>query len=178
MTFHQTRTDGRKDGNFCGRRRRRGRGPADGAPAAAVAAAKIEKQITSGRPPVKKKLAPDGRLDEKKRKNQSASQTIDQVMAINSVQKSSKSELSSRGKRPFKVFNGDTKYFPNDFGRFRTIFGRFRIVFGRFRTVLDGFGRFRTVFGRFRTVFGRFRTVSDRFRIVSNGSGSFSDRFG
>ena len=41
------------------------RGPADGAPAAA-AAAKIEKQITSGRPPVKKKLAPDGRTDEKK----------------------------------------------------------------------------------------------------------------
>ena len=34
--------------------------------AAAAAAAKIEKQITSGRPPVKKKLAPDGRTDEKK----------------------------------------------------------------------------------------------------------------
>ena len=56
---------GRTDGNFC-RRRRRGRGPADGAPAAAAAAAKIEKQITSGRPPVKNKLAPDGRTDEKK----------------------------------------------------------------------------------------------------------------
>ena len=55
---------GRTDGNFCGRRRRRG--PADGALAAAAAAAKIEKQITSGRPPVKKKLAPDGRMDEKK----------------------------------------------------------------------------------------------------------------
>ena len=34
----------------------------------------------------------------------SVSQTIDLVMRINSVQKSSKSELSSRGKRPFKVF--------------------------------------------------------------------------
>ena len=34
--------------------------------AAAAAAAKIEKQITSGRAPVKKKLAPDGRTDEKK----------------------------------------------------------------------------------------------------------------
>ena len=66
--------------------------------------------------PSKKKLAPDGRppgppagrtpkgTDEKKRKNQSVSQTIDQVMAINSVQKSSKSELSSRGKHPFKVY--------------------------------------------------------------------------
>ena len=56
------RTDavGRTDGNFCGRRRR-GRGPADGAPAAAAAPAKIEKQITSERPPVKKRLAPDGR---------------------------------------------------------------------------------------------------------------------
>ena len=55
---------GRPAGNFCGRRRC-GRGPADGALAAAAAAAKIEKQITSGRPPVKKKLAPDGRTDEK-----------------------------------------------------------------------------------------------------------------
>ena len=74
--------------------------------------------------PSEKKLAPDsrppgspaGRLpgppagrtpkgtDKKKRKNQSVSQTIDQVMAINSVQKSSKSELSSRGKHLFKVF--------------------------------------------------------------------------
>ena len=34
----------------------------------------------------------------------SMSQMIDLVMRINSVQKSSKSELSSRGKRPFKVF--------------------------------------------------------------------------
>ena len=51
---------GRTEGNFCGRRRR-GRGPADGAPATAAAAAKIEKQITSGWPPVQKKLAPKGR---------------------------------------------------------------------------------------------------------------------
>ena len=38
------------------------------------------------------------------------SQMIDLVMRINSVQKSSKSELSSRGKRPFKV----SKYFTDD----------------------------------------------------------------
>ena len=37
------------------------------------------------------------------RKRRSLSQMIDQVMTINSVQKSSKSELSSWGKRPFKV---------------------------------------------------------------------------
>ena len=49
MTFDQTRTDGRTDGRT----------------AIFAAAAKIEKQITSGRPPVKKKLAPDGRPDEK-----------------------------------------------------------------------------------------------------------------
>ena len=30
---------------------------------------------------------------------------MDLVMRINSVEKSSKSELSSRGKRPFKVFS-------------------------------------------------------------------------
>ena len=47
----------------------------------------------------------DGDNDEQKnRKNQSVSQTIDQVMTINSVQESSKSELSSGGKRPFKVY--------------------------------------------------------------------------
>ena len=90
MTFDQTRTDGRT--------------AIFEAPAAA---AKIEKQITSGWPPVKKnwlrtpgcpalrlagcpalRLAghPKGRT-KKKRKNQSVSQTIDQVMAINSVQK-------------------------------------------------------------------------------------------
>ena len=41
--------------------------------------------------------------NEKIRKKRSLSQMIDQVMTINSVQKSSKSELSSWGKRPFKV---------------------------------------------------------------------------
>ena len=55
---------GRTDGNFCGRRRR-GRGPADGALAAAAAVAKIEtnhlrttarqKKIGSGRPDGRKK---------------------------------------------------------------------------------------------------------------------------
>ena len=37
-------------------------------------------------------------------------QMIDLVMRINSVQKSSKSDLSSRGKRPFKVFNRRSVY--------------------------------------------------------------------
>ena len=41
--------------------------------------------------------------DEKIRKKRSLPQMIDQVMTINSVQKSSKSELSWWGKRPFKV---------------------------------------------------------------------------
>ena len=40
----------------------------------------------------------------KKRKNPSVSKMKDRVVTINSVQESSKSELSSRGKRPFKVF--------------------------------------------------------------------------
>ena len=62
--------------------------------------------------------------------------------------------------------NGDTKYFPNDFGRFRTIFGRFRIVFGRFWTVSDAFGSFSDGFGPFSNGFGRFRTVFGSFRIV------------
>ena len=39
----------------------------------------------------------------KNKKKQSVSQMKDLVMTMNSVQKSSKSELSSRGKRPFKV---------------------------------------------------------------------------
>ena len=96
------RNTGVENGNFCGRRRR-GRGPADGAPVAA--GAKFEKQITSGRPPVNKKVAPDGRTDEKKkRKNQSVSQTIDLVETIKTHTGSSKSELSSGGKRPFKVW--------------------------------------------------------------------------
>ena len=41
--------------------------------------------------------------DERKNSKRSLSQMIDQVMTINSVQNSSKSELSSWGKRPFKV---------------------------------------------------------------------------
>ena len=55
MTLFYFSAGGRTDGNFCGRRRR-GRGPADGAPAAAAAAAKIEKNrgptdgFFSGRP--------------------------------------------------------------------------------------------------------------------------------
>ena len=42
--------------------------------------------------------------NEKQRKKQSVSQTIDQVMTIKTHTESSKSELSSRGKGPFKVF--------------------------------------------------------------------------
>ena len=45
----------------------------------------------------------DERKKSKKVKFGGLSQMIDQVMTINSVQKSSKSELSSWGKRPFKV---------------------------------------------------------------------------
>ena len=46
----------------------------------------------------------DGWTDEKKnRKIQSVSQTIDLVETIRNLAKSSKSELSSRGKGPFKV---------------------------------------------------------------------------
>ena len=40
----------------------------------------------------------------KKRTNRSVSKMKDRIVTINSVQESSKSELSSRGKRPFKVF--------------------------------------------------------------------------
>ena len=42
--------------------------------------------------------------DEKDRKNLSLSQTIDQVMTIKTHTASSKTELSSGGKRPFKVW--------------------------------------------------------------------------
>ena len=59
---------GRTDGNFCGRRRR-GWGPADGVPAAATAAAKIEKQITFGRPPVKNKIGSGRPPVEKQKKS-------------------------------------------------------------------------------------------------------------
>ena len=41
--------------------------------------------------------------DEKNRKKLSLSQTIDQVMTIKTHTESSKTELSSKGKRPFKV---------------------------------------------------------------------------
>ena len=50
------------------------------------------------------KVINDDDDDERKNsKKRSFSQMIDQVMTINSVQKSSKSELSSWGKRQFKV---------------------------------------------------------------------------
>ena len=45
----------------------------------------------------------DGRTNKKNRKIQSVSQTIDLVETIRNLAESSKSELSSRGKRPFKV---------------------------------------------------------------------------
>ena len=51
----------------------------------------------------------DGRTAEK-RKIQSVSQTIDLAVTIKTHTESSKSELSSRGKRPFKV----SKYFTDD----------------------------------------------------------------
>ena len=44
------------------------------------------------------------RGSKKKQKKRSVSKMKVQVVTINSVQESSKSELSSRGKRPFKVF--------------------------------------------------------------------------
>ena len=47
---------------------------------------------------------PDEARRKKNRKKQSVSQTIDQVMRINSVQKSSKSELSSGTFGHFKVY--------------------------------------------------------------------------
>ena len=46
----------------------------------------------------------DGRTPEK-RKIQSVSQTIDLAVTIKTHTESSKSELSSRGKRPFKVLD-------------------------------------------------------------------------
>ena len=57
----------------------------------------------------KTKDRPTDRTNEKKRKKQSVSQTIDQVMTIKTHTESSKSELSSRGKRPFKVFRFSLK---------------------------------------------------------------------
>ena len=43
--------------------------------------------------------------ESKKTKKQSVSQTIDLVVTIQTHTESSKSELSSRGKRPFKVLD-------------------------------------------------------------------------
>ena len=61
---------------------------------------------TAGRPAGQTSGRPNGRTDEKKkRKNQSVSQTIDLIMTIKTSTGSSKSELSSRGKRPFKVYD-------------------------------------------------------------------------
>ena len=66
---------------------------------------------TAGRPAGQTSGWPNGRTDEKKkRKIQSVSQTIDLVETIRNLAESSKSELSSRGKRPFKV----SKYFTDD----------------------------------------------------------------
>ena len=77
--------------------------------AAAAAAAKIEIGNFCGRPSKKNWLRTAGRT-KKKRKNQSVSQTIDLIMTIKTSTGSSKSELSSRGKRPFKVF-GFSRFF-------------------------------------------------------------------
>ena len=59
---------------------------------------------TPGRPDIRTAERTDGRT-KKKRKNQSVSQTIDLVVTIKTSTGSSKTELSSRGKRPFKVCN-------------------------------------------------------------------------
>ena len=56
-----------------------------------------------GRPDIRTAERTDGRKN--KRKNQSVSQTIDLIMTIKTSTGSSKSELSSRGKRPFKVYD-------------------------------------------------------------------------
>ena len=72
---------------------------------------------------LKSKSPPDGRPSKtiwlwtagrtnKKRKNQSVSQTIDLIMTIKTSTGSSKTELSSRGKRPFKVRRSGANYGP------------------------------------------------------------------
>ena len=60
---------------------------------------------TAGRPGLRPAGRPNGRTDEQKkeRKIRSVSQTIDLVVTIRNLAESSKSELSSRGKRLFKV---------------------------------------------------------------------------
>ena len=54
--------------------------------------------------------------NEKNRKKQTLAQTIDQVMTIKMSTESSKSELSSGGKRPFKVLRVWRKKSENDPG--------------------------------------------------------------
>ena len=63
--------------------------------------------------PTRPSSAPDPSHHTKKRKKRSVSQTIDQVMTIKTSTGSSKTELSSRGKRPFKVF-GFSRFFATD----------------------------------------------------------------
>ena len=46
----------------------------------------------------------DDDFDDDERKKTTLAQTIDQVMTIKTHTESSKTELSSRGKRPFKVW--------------------------------------------------------------------------
>ena len=53
--------------------------------------------------PAQPSSAPHPSHHTKKRKKRSVSQTIDQVMTIKTHTESSKTELSSRGTRPFKV---------------------------------------------------------------------------
>ena len=65
---------------------------------------------TPGRPDIRTAERTDGR--KKKRKNQSVSQTIDLIMTIKTSTGSSKTELSSRGKRPFKVYDYSAKFTP------------------------------------------------------------------
>ena len=57
-------------------------------------------------------------------KNLSLSQTIDQVMTIKTHTESSKTELSSRGKRPFKVwrfFQNFLTFMPPRLSKFKEI---------------------------------------------------------
>ena len=69
------------------------------------------KSPPDGRPSKKNWLRTAGRT-KKKRKNQSVSQTIDLIMTIKTSTGSSKTELSSRGKRPFKVRRSGANYGP------------------------------------------------------------------
>ena len=61
-------------------------------------------------PPPRPRSRPHTHPPQKKAKKQSVSQMIDLVVTIKTHTESSKSELSSRGKRPFKV----SKYFTDD----------------------------------------------------------------